>query len=316
MLALHDRGLHAELRGADGRDVAAGAAAEHDRGRKSAQPWSLLSAPARPGPRRQSLHVPVLIGGGADALGRNRSPAGSSSSTRHSMRRHRSPRAARPDGGTARRPMPRPRWAGSTNRSSRNRSQPAGEGAEGVDTTAPCPTAAPSASASIGMRDGPGRTALPEVGFGRCRHLVQQPLVLGEAAHQAQRCRAHIRRDRARRSDEAATDHSIRLSGSSTIALNARQPFRPERAVHHAVIDATACRSSPWPPPARRPCTTGRCCPAATARIAACGGLMIGGELAARRTSPCWRSRSRRPGTPPASACRPARARPGPSSRC
>ena len=34
-----------------------------------------------------------------------------------------------------------------------------------------------------------------------------------------------------------------------------------------------------------------------------------GGEVAARRTCPCWRSRSRRPGTPRASACR-LRARP------
>ena len=121
VLALHHRGLHAELRRADGGDVAAGAAAEHDQVEALVShcslPWRARSARRRPSCRTcQSSH-------------RSRAEACVERdrrlfqfSTRHSTRRQFSATARCARWRSSARPMPRPRCAGSTNRSSRKMS--------------------------------------------------------------------------------------------------------------------------------------------------------------------------------------------------
>ena len=60
VLALHHRGLHAELRCADGGDIAAGSAAEHDEVEGLISHHSLPSASAARASPRKLPHVPVL----------------------------------------------------------------------------------------------------------------------------------------------------------------------------------------------------------------------------------------------------------------
>ena len=120
MFPLHDGGLHAKLRRPDGRDIAAGTAAQRRSGRSSAQPCDVPSASAGQRVAAQLSCVPVLDQARRRDVHRSRSRAGSSSARAIRCQPQFSATARCARCRISARPMPVPRCAGSTNRSSRN----------------------------------------------------------------------------------------------------------------------------------------------------------------------------------------------------
>ncbi len=96
--------------------------------------------------------------------------------------------------------------------------------------------------------------------------------------------------------------------------LELAQPLRSKRAIHHAMIHAQRARHHSRDRQRvtlhHRPLLSRR-----NGQDRRLRRIDDRGELRSPRTSPCWKSRTRRPGIPPASACPRAPAPPGPSSR-
>ena len=301
VLALHQRGLHAELGGADRGDIAAGAAADHD----EVEVCSAMASGSLPAARAASAVAGRGAAGSSPRAASGRRWRGRRRWTARSSRARTIPSAPQPSRQRAAGELGEDRLADAL--AARRgfdedildvEPRPAGEGGEACSTRARSPPARRpirrSAPGPAGLAEQQARAAscpvavAPRAAASRTRRAPGSAQTTAGQARVASRSESRPPSRSVGLAAVARTAHSIRLSGSSMMPLQRLHELGRQRAVDDAVVDRQ--RAGHHRGDGQRAVLHHR--PLLAGRDRQDAGLRRvddRGEVAARRTSPCWR---------------------------